>query len=262
MPKNWTVIMRHKKQQYPWLKIGISFLSLFSVFALIWAAFWWSGYKQSLAITNVKFGKTTVLNSHIYEATLGEMLGNNPGDIRLNDISELMESHPYVKAARVSHQYPRVIQIEILERQPIALLNTNPMVLLDAEAIVLPDVDNLGNYNLPILTNFNPEPELYPPGKEALSVKVKECIDWLSKIQIGYESLYNNLSEMKMTSENEMELILTDQPTQIYLGQDKVWSRIQILKQFEKELGDRKISDFSYLDMRYENQIIAKGRRL
>ncbi|MGY8788513.1 MAG: cell division protein FtsQ/DivIB, partial [Fidelibacterota bacterium] len=234
--------MHHKKQQYPWLKIGISFLSLFSVFALIWAAFWWSGYKQSLAITQVKFGKTTVLNSHIYEATLGEMLGNNPGDIRLNDISELMESHPYVKAARVSHQYPGVIQIEILERQPIALLNTNPMVLLDAEAIVLPDVDNLGNYNLPILTNFNPEPELYPPGKEALSVKVKECIDWLSKIQIGYESLYNNLSEMKMTSENEMELILTDRPTQIYLGQDKVWSRIQILKQFEKELGDRKIS--------------------
>ena len=66
---------------------------------------------------------------------------------------------------------------------------------------------------------------------------------------------------MKMTATNEMELILADQPTHIFLGQDKLWSRIEILKQFEADLGPGKISDFSYLDMRYENQIIVKGRR-
>ena len=65
-----------------------------------------------------------------------------------------------------------------------------------------------------------------------------------------------------MTSTNEMELILSDQPTHIYLGQNKVWSRINTLKQFEKILQPKKISDFSYLDMRYENQVIAKGRNL
>jgi cell division septal protein FtsQ len=67
---------------------------------------------------------------------------------------------------------------------------------------------------------------------------------------------------MKMTSNNEMELILSDQPTHIYLGESDVWSRIKILKQFENELGNKKMSDFAYLDMRYDNQIIAKGRRL
>lgn len=252
---------RKKKQKINWIRMIISFISVSMVIALIWTAFWWSEFRNSLVIDQVKFGKTTVLESRVYEATLGNIIGISPEQIRLNDISDLMESHPYVKAARVSHQYPGTIQIEILERQPIALLKMDPMVMLDAEGVVLPTLNNFGDFNLPVLTNFNPEPELYPPGKKALSVKVRECIDWLSRIQVEYESLYDNLSEMKMTSTNEMELILADHPTRIYLGQDQLWARIEILKQFEEELGSKKISDFSYLDMRYENQIIAKGRR-
>ena len=252
---------RKKKQKINWIRMIISFISVSMVIALIWTAFWWSEFRNTLVIDQVKFGKTTVLESRVYEATLGNIIGISPEQIRLNDISDLMESHPYVKAARVSHQYPGTIQIEILERQPIALLKMDPMVMLDAEGVVLPTLNNFGDFNLPVLTNFNPEPELYPPGKKALSVKVRECIDWLSRIQVEYESLYDNLSEMKMTSTNEMELILADHPTRIYLGQDQLWARIEILKQFEEELGSKKISDFSYLDMRYENQIIAKGRR-
>ena len=58
-----------------------------------------------------------------------------------------------------------------------------------------------------------------------------------------------------------MELILADEPTQIFLGNDDVWSRIEILQNFEKRLTPKKISDYSYLDMRYKNQIIVKGRR-
>ena len=250
-----------KKQKINWIRMIISFISVSMVIALIWTAFWWSEFRNSLVIDQVKFGKTTVLESRVYEATLGNIIGISPEQIRLNDISDLMESHPYVKAARVSHQYPGTIQIEILERQPIALLKMDPMVMLDAEGVVLPTLNNFGDFNLPVLTNFNPEPELYPAGKKVLSVKVRECIDWLSRIQVEYESLYDNLSEMKMTSTNEMELILADHPTHIYLGQDQLWARIEILKQFEEELGSKKISDFSYLDMRYENQIIAKGRR-
>lgn len=252
---------RKKKQKINWIRMIISFISVSMVIALIWTAFWWSDFRNSLVIDQVKFGKTTVLESRVYEATLGNIIGISPEQIRLNDISDLMESHPYVKAARVSHQYPGTIQIEILERQPIALLKMDPMVMLDAEGVVLPTLNNFGDFNLPVLTNFNPEPELYPAGEKALSIKVRECIDWLSRIQIEYESLYDNLSEMKMTSTNEMELILADHPTHIYLGQDQLWARIEILKQFEEELGSKKISDFSYLDMRYENQIIAKGRR-
>ena len=252
--------MAKKKKTFLWQRTLISILSVSAVLSLIWASFCWSRFKGSLSITDVKFTETDVLDTHIYRAVLGEIIGTSSDQVSLREIGDLIESHPYVKAARISHHYPGIIKVEIKERKPIALLKTDPMVLLDREGFVLPDVGNLNNYNLPIMTNFNPEPELYPAGEMALSVKVKDCISWLSRIHNNYTSLYNNLSELKMTSTNEMELILSDHPTHIYLGQDKVWSRINTLKQFEKKLQPKKISDISYLDMRYENQIIAKGR--
>ena len=252
--------MAKKKKTFSWQQTLISILSISAVLSLIWASFCWSRFKGSLSITDVRFSETDVLNINSYRDLLDEIIGTDADQVNLRDIGDIIESHPYVKAARISQYYPGIIQVEIKERKPIALLKTDPMVLLDREGFVLPDVGNLGNYNLPIMTNFNPEPELYPAGEMALSVKVRECISWLSRIQNNYTSLYNNLSELKMTSTSEMELILSDQPTHIYLGQDKVWSRINTLKQFEKKLQPMKISDFSYLDMRYKNQVIAKGR--
>ena len=71
-----------------------------------------------------------------------------------------------------------------------------------------------------------------------------------------------NISEMKMTSDNHMNIILSDYPTRIFLGKDQIWKKIKILKEFETELLPNKLSDFSYLDMRYNNQVIAKNRSL
>tara|TARA_B100000809_G_scaffold150203_1_gene147701 strand:+ start:867 stop:1634 length:768 start_codon:yes stop_codon:yes gene_type:complete len=244
-----------------WKKITFSIISLSIVFAVIWSAFWWSDFQNTLTIQKVIFSDTAVLDKKNYELCLGNIIGIHPDKISLNAISNLIEEHPYVKAARVSNHYPGVIKIEIMERKPIALLQASPMIMLDGEGVVLPDLNNFADFNLPTLSNFNSDPDLYPLGKKALSVKVKESIVWLARLQKDYESLYNNLSEMKMTSVNEMELILADEPTQIFLGNDDVWSRIEILQNFEKRLTPKKISDYSYLDMRYKNQIIVKGRR-
>jgi hypothetical protein len=65
-----------------------------------------------------------------------------------------------------------------------------------------------------------------------------------------------------MTSTDEMEIILAENPTNIYFGQTQLRTRINNLVQFQKLLKPKRLSDFSYLDMRFENQIIAKERRL
>ena len=95
-----------------------------------------------------------------------------------------------------------------------------------------------------------------------MSVKVKECVVILSRIQTNYTELYNNLSYLEITSSNEIKLILdefaSNLPTHVYLGNDEIYARIDILKEFEAKLKPKKISDFSYLDMRFNNQIIVK----
>jgi len=254
--------MSKMKKVFKLKKLILSFLSLFVLGLLIKVSFLWASYSDSMTLNHIKFSETKILDVSNYKSLLSEITNKKLKEINLYEISTLMESHPYVKFVRVSRHYPSEIKIEIIEREPIAIVNIDPMIFLDENGFVLPIEGMETNYNLPVMNNFNSEPQLYPLGELALSVTVKEAIALISKIQNNYSDLYNNLSELKITSSNEIELILSDLPTHIYLGNEKISSRIRTLKEFESKLKPNKMSDFSYLDMRYDNQIIGKRRHL
>ena len=65
---------------------------------------------------------------------------------------------------------------------------------------------------------------------------------------------------MKMTSDSHMNIILSEYPTRIFFGKEQIWAKIEILKKFETELSPKKLSDFKYIDIRYDNQVITKNR--
>lgn len=242
-------------------KVSIFYATvLLVIFYLINLSFWWSDFanKDNLIL---KYSNTNVLNIESYQSLVDHLASEHKLTDDLTKLTSTLESHPYVKAARVSRHYPNQIIIEIVERNPIAIVNKDPLVLLDEDGFVLPNLPSLKSYDLPIMSNFNSDSTLYPLGEKVLSIKVQQCISLLYDIQVIYNNLYNNLSEMNVTSNNEFELILTDQPTHIYLGNKNIISRINVLKEFEKELKPQKISDFSYLDMRYQNQIVARLRK-
>ena len=234
-------------------------LSLILFLFIVGASYWWSGLKEETSI-ELKFSETTILEIGTYRSLVSEVMQDSTKQDKIREITKKIEDHPYVKAARVSKHYPSQIKIEIMERVPIAIVNKDPMVLLDQSGFVLPDLGNLSNHILPVMSNFNSDKEFYPHGKKALSVNIIECISLLAQLKEQYDGLYDNLSEIKMSASNEIELILADQPTHIFLGNQDINSRINILKEFEKELRPRSISGYSYLDIRYNNQVIAKRR--
>ena len=149
-----------------------------------------------MTINHVKFSETKILEVGIYKSLLRKITNDKSKKINLHEMSTIIESHPYVKIARVSRHYPCEIKIEIIERKPLAIVNVEPMILLDDNGYVLPVEGIQTNYNLPIMNNFNKEPQLYPLGELALSVKIKECIALISRIKNNYSELYNNLSEL------------------------------------------------------------------
>ena len=236
--------------------ILIYFLFLSGISSLVIASFWWEGLDTELKI-DITFSETNILSTNVYE----KLLDNSTKKLNLNEITEIIENHPYVKVARVSRHYPSKLIVEIIERTPIAIVNKNPMIFLDEESVVLPEMGNLNDYNLPVLSNFNTDSGLYPNGKQALSTKIIECTSIIKQLKNRYTNLYDNLSELKITSDNEIELILADHPTHIYLGNKNIYNRIHILKEFENKLKPNSISNFNYLDFRYENQIIANNRK-
>ncbi len=254
--------MKHKNiLQTNHYKLFLYSLVLFMFFALFMIAFQWSQNYQKLSITKVLISKPKILNESIYKKALGEINGLNLNLMNLKQIIDSLEKHPYVEAVRASYRYPNTIKIEILEREPIAILNSDPIVMLDKNGYVLPDINKSNHFSLPVMSNYNTAMELYPIGKKVLSVKAKQSIEWVSLIQNNYQFLYNNLSEIRLLSGENIELILLDEPTKILMGNTRFKEKIEILKEFKINLNPyKRLTDFSYLDMRYKNQIIGKPR--
>ena len=256
--------MKHKNiLKINHIKLFTYSVVLFIFFCSSILSFQWLKSYQKITITDIFISETKILNELIYEKLLAKMKGLELNQKNLKKVTQLLEQHPYIDAVRASYRYPTILKVEILEREPIAILNSDPFVMLDKNGFVLPHIVDTKHFSLPVMSNYNTDKELYPIGKKVLSVKAKQSIEWLSMIKKNYQFLYNNLSEIRLLSGDNIELILLDEPTKILMGNTRFRDKIEILKEFKINLNPHtRLTDFSYLDMRYKNQIIGKPRTL
>ena len=247
-----------KKSNLDWVRIIIGTTLTCSAFLLTWAAFSWATFTDFLVVEHVKMPGSIVMENE-YRSLLRQIDGKKMNQLELDNIRITIESHPYVRAARVSRQFPNTVTIEILEREPIAIVRIDPPVLIDSESVVLPIKDDNIEYQMPSLSKFNSAKSLYPLGKSALSQNVLDAVSYVTHIKINYPNLYENLSEIRLNRHEEFELILEEEPTLVSLGKTNITEKLFILKEFDRILPlGRKLTDYRYLDLRYKNQIIAR----
>ena len=230
---------------------------------LVWGSFSWAEYTKIFQNPNIVITGNSIVDESEYYAFLWNQNSPNIFAEDLSAISDRIEEHPYVAGARVSKQFPKGILIEVSERYPVALLNSNPLLLIDNKNTVLPFRSNSFNFQIPILSNFEIKNDLFPVGKQTLSPTAINVIQFLNRIKKEYPQLYNNLSEIRLSKYNDYELILAEEPTKIVIGKYMEWSKILVLKEFEKSVSSQKLlTDYAYLDLRYDNQVITKERQV
>ena len=105
-----------------------------------------------------------ILEKSDYIELVGEIENQSIKDIDLADLSERLEQNAFVKAARISKHYPNLIKVDIVEREPIAILNNKVQLMIDDEAVILPHNSFTDNALIPVLSGFNPAHDLYPEG--------------------------------------------------------------------------------------------------
>ncbi|MEE9166775.1 MAG: FtsQ-type POTRA domain-containing protein [Candidatus Neomarinimicrobiota bacterium] len=176
-------------------------------------------------------------------------------------LQEKLEDHPYIKAARVSSNYPSTLSIDIIERKPIAYINHVPFLMVDEDGVVLPLKDGELEFDIPTLSGFNPASELYLAGERCLSRKVLETVDFLNLVTVEFPDLYGDISEVQINATDEYVLFLSQHPTRIYLGSTPSALKIRVLRQFSHIItGARTLHDYSYVDLRYEKQIVVREK--
>ena len=238
------------------------FLVITSIAIILNFSFSWAKLKNTFIEPEIILSGSNEYGQKSYIAHITKVTGEATNKLPSRKILEALMIHPFVQASRVSYRYPNKIIIELKEREAFAIINKDPLVVLDRDCFVLPIDDNFNNYDIPILSKFNSDNNLYPIGERSLSVKVQETILWLSSLFEQDPDFYLSISEVLLENGNEIVLILNEYPTKVLLGDTDTMKKIEILKKFEYTIKEtKKITDYAYLDIRYNNQIIAKENK-
>ena len=224
---------------------------------IILLSFQWGSYRNVFEMDGLLITGENILEKSDYIELVGEIENQSIKDIDLEGLSEKLEQNPFVKAARVSKHYPNLIKVDIVEREPIAILNNKVQLMIDNEAVILPNNPFTENALIPVLSGFNPANDLYPEGQVTFSIKVKEAIGILNFIQKNYDDFYEEISELTINKNDEYVIILSEQPTKVILGRDNISRKIKILINFDKALGQRQLTSYRLLDVRYSKQLVA-----
>ena len=250
---------KKKKQMNLRAVIGTSLSCLLLVLVVL--SYNWSKFNGLNLLKEIEIKGAIIIPADDYRDSLVPVLGTSINALDTRNMSLLLESHPFVHAARISKTFPNKVIVEITERDPVALLNMNPILFIDEEGVVLPDFGNVSNEIIPIMSGFNTAQELHPKGRQTVSQKVLESVKLINYIIEYYPHLYDNLSEITLNSNDEFVLILANYPTRVILGTERFQEKIQILNSFEQSLPKQEgLHHFSTLDLRYNRQIIARVR--
>ena len=164
-------------------EIERSLLGMFNIFLIIASiaivvnfSFSWAKLKNTFIEPEIILSGSIDYDQKSYIAHITKVTGEIANKLSSKEILETLMMHPFVQASRVSYRYPNKIIIELKEREAFAIINKDPLVILDRDSFVLPIDDNFNNYDIPILSKFNSDNNLYPIGEKSLSVKVQETI--------------------------------------------------------------------------------------
>tara|TARA_B110000438_G_scaffold6977_1_gene6866 strand:+ start:126 stop:887 length:762 start_codon:yes stop_codon:yes gene_type:complete len=248
---------KKKKQQITLRRIIGGSLSFLFILTL-WGAVRWANYRQTFTVDNIRFTGLEILEKETVQKIISNLEIQSIHDVNMGEMAQMIEENPFIKAARISRIFPNRITINIIEREPLAMLNMEYALMIDNEAVVLPNHPYTESALIPILSGFNNAKDLYPEGEQTYSVKVKEAIKILNQLSNHYPKLYDEVSELTLNKDDEYVIILADRPTKIILGKSDIIPKLNILKSFDKALGERQLTDYRLLDMRYNKQLIAR----
>ena len=209
------------------LLLAVAFLVVAAACALTFLVFFTSAFK----IKEVNFKGNNDVPTERLKQLSGVQGYSNLVTLPVGRIAKLMESDPWVKEARVQRHLPHTVNIQIVERTPIAMLDFGTFAyLVGGDGLVIEKVAPDQFKELPRVYGGKVPPPL--AGSKVSDKKISECIDVLAGMptemramllmgnpfdgrgqvfvaRSGYNVVYGNASRMKQKNE-VLQAVATD----------------------------------------------------
>ncbi len=173
----------------------------------------------------------------------------------LFSVQQRLLAQPMIKIATVTRKLPDALRIEIIEREPLAILSNNQMSYIDNEGIILPHVTS-ATFDLPIITGIIGLDSVRL-GHVLNKSDIFDAIHILESAQAF--NIYRAISEVSMNNGGDIILYSNEGGVPIVIGRGDIDKKLETLQSFWSQFAKSDvITQLRSVDLRYDGQVVVK----
>jgi cell division protein FtsQ len=235
-------------------KYGFLGLLLTLVGLVVFANFW----KSSLKVTRVTLQGNRIVEANELFQLAQVKRGSLIYDVDLTAIQKNLLSQCYIKEATVERNLPSTIQLTVVERSPIALVNRTDIVYLDEDGVILPHSISKALFDLPVLSGVKIGPTV-TYGSVIRDANALQALRVLKAAKFVNSELYHLISEIQIRNDSDMVLYTAEGGVPVIFGEGNIADKLVRLDAFWNQvLQERGLHKLQYVDLRYDDQIVAR----
>ena len=234
------------KRQIVGATVGIGGV-VFGIFVLGWLAYLGLSHSTFFQVESVEISGNVQLEDGEILTLVGITNHSNLVAVDTGNIEEILQKTGWVSRVRVEKTYPNTLEIEIVERKPIALVQLHDgLHYFDRHGVVFAPVKRGNDLDFPVIY-FSDQSML------ETEERVKNITDFLRYTRNGNPALsIQNISQIMVDAKGNMTMYMADNPFPVQIGQTKMWQKY---KRLAKVLGwlykKKKFKTVTAIDMEY-----------
>lgn len=200
-------------------------------------------------------GKLRHLTRDEVVALAGARTGDSILGIRLQRVGEILGKNPWVDQVKVHRYFPNTLAIEIVEREPVAILNMGYLYYLSNRGEVFKPLTSGDKLDYPVVTGLSEEEMAKDPAlaREAL----QGVLGLVAQLKSGTVIRLDDVSEIHYDRGNGFTLFALNGGVPVKLGHGDFAAKLARLGRIYQELQAQQPAP-QFIDLDYADRIVIK----
>lgn len=211
-----------------------------------------------LEVRRVTVGGNHRLSAGEVEALVEDMRGQNIFEVDFDEYRRRVLDSPWVAGVTISRVLPSTIDLQIVERVPMAIARLGQQLYLvdDTGVIVDEYTAQHRDLDLPIVDGLLSAPQkagpLADPGRMRLARALLAALD-------ARPDLKRRLSQVDVSNASDAVVMFDSDPAWLHLGVERFVERLHTYLELAPTLRER-FTGMDYVDLRFDERVFVRAR--
>ncbi len=253
-------IGRTRRQKKKALQAAVKrILTVLFISVLIVASMYAYGFvttSESFAIHEVEFKGMSRVDTSEIEELLADLLGQNILLVSLEAYEDRIKMHPRVERVSMTRVLPDKVACTVKEREPVALIFTDQFPEVDRHGMVMADDEYTAILDLPIITGL--AKNAIEVGKINNDKRLRGALRALALCKSLGGDFVEDISELRVSSSG-VNIRSLERNCVLLLGEADYANRLKKYFLLKETLAEKE-SDVGIIDLRFDDQVVLRGR--